>query len=99
MKRAATKIKTEAWSSAFLTTTNVAPQSSEQMASDKSARKRLVTPVRPSRNRELAVFWFKRELVRTGTGQCNSVDQGGGALVSRAAASWARLALGPLGSS
>src|SRR5260370_35159727 len=34
-------MKTEAWSSAFLTTTNVAPQSNEQKASARSALARL----------------------------------------------------------
>ena len=51
------------------------------------------------RDREHAVFGPKRKQATARTTQCNSVNQGSGALVSRATASMARLALGPLGSS
>src|SRR6266851_4722389 len=46
LKRTARKINTEAWSSAFLTTTKVAPQSKEQKASARSALARLGISIR-----------------------------------------------------
>src|SRR5712664_2455317 len=59
VNRTARKMNTEAWSSAFFTTTNVAPQRNEQNASDRSARKRLlIGPFIRSRDRELAVYWL-----------------------------------------
>src|SRR5713226_5774455 len=61
LKRTARKMKTEAWSSEFLTTTNVAPQRSEQKASDRSARLRRDI-LGAQENWRLSVMEFTREV-------------------------------------
>ncbi len=99
LKRTARKINTDVVQRVLDHHKRRAPKKRAE-ASDKSARKRLVIAAYIlSRDRAHAVFWLKRELATARTAHCNSIDQDSGALVSRATASCARLAFGPLGSS